>query len=324
MTPLDTQMLRTQATGALLAQTMQTPLPQQRHMIIVWSWLAGGIVPQSSSWSVGGGREGFDFVHCLDLTSHGEHLETLREQILAHLRADAQTFVFLHRRHGYNSKHLRDFNQLKESVPQGQLRCFLFGDGADPLYLSQGPRGLLGTSGTFGAMAGHGATAQSLTSSIENEESRQIKKSHFDYVWQMYEHAFRAAFFELKEDLFRALAPLLGQATIDSGELYNWLRQPSQKRIFLRLLSFVGRIRQNSSLEKELRQFETEDHRRYIFADLGVDLAAIYGETTAQAYHEAKALISKQVLASGGPLAFVQLRKSFDDLLEQLPLPTYA
>ncbi len=250
-------------------------------------------------------------------------MERLQHLITSLLDRPANVFVFLHRRHGYTNQQFQQLTTLNQPDRSGQIRCFLFGDGADPIYLSKGPRGLLGTSGTFTAMSGGSDVAPQFTSSVQDESKQIIKAIHFEYVWQIYQHAFRAAFFELREDFFRAFDALTHQPEIDSAELYNWLRQPGQRSIFLRLLSFIGRIRRKSSLEKELRALEAADNRQYVFSDLGVDLQTIYGESTARAYQTARQMLGSQVLAGGGKVQFAELRRTFDRLLEHLPEPTY-
>lgn len=121
-----------------------------RTIIIVWSWKAAGI--GEGIWQVAGSANANDLVVCRDwpISQEGD-TQNLAVLIRQYLQQDGEVMLFLHRYHGYSQEHLK---QIIHQVPEGQqerLRCFLFGEGADAIYLTSDAKGLLGTSGTFSA-----------------------------------------------------------------------------------------------------------------------------------------------------------------------------
>ncbi|MCI5080669.1 MAG: hypothetical protein MRY78_03200 [Saprospiraceae bacterium] len=294
-----------------------------RIMIIIWSWQYGGMPSQMDEWSVEGNSG--DKVVRMDLKMSSSAKETLREKLQEYAQ-QGEVFLFLHRRHGYDQKTLKEILQMARSVlPQGHLiKSFLFGEGNDKIYIVNQTKGLLGTRGTFSAkLQAVGIRQATYVNAIADKDKKVIKRKHFDFVWHQYSHNFKAKIFELKEDLFRSLSPFLFITEIQAGAVYNYIKQEENKLLMLRLLSFIGKIRKGSNLETQLKEFEQQHKRSYFFDDCHLNLKMTYGEQEAQLYDSLVDTISKKLLAYEPNLNFTNIRDQFDELLEAMPGSTY-
>lgn len=291
-----------------------------RTIIVVWSWASSGI--GEGDWQVAGMSYTNDKVICRDWPESPASMRALKA-LLKTCAAEGEVMLFLHRHHGYHQDHLRELIHLRTpGEDHGLLQIFLFGEGADAIYLTTDPRGLLGTSGTFSANMVFDGQAMEATS-IADRKRREIKSTHFDYVWQLYKLALRRRIFELKEDFFNCLGQYLPQTQFESGELYDVLRLPENRQLFLRLLSFVGRIRKRSDLAKEIRTFERNTNRTLTFDDCGIQLETSYGVSAAEQYALLAAYVLRHVLARGETVFLPDLREKFEELLLQIPGLTY-
>ena len=294
----------------------------RRTMLVVWSWRQGGLPDDRTTWTVTGSRRDLDRLVCVDRPRSAENELWLREAIRQHA-ADGDVFVFLHRRHGY------DQAAIQRLIPTttdraAEVRCFLFGEGSDAIYLAQSDRGLLGTAGTFSGRFQRQGHSERQLSAVADATQQLLQSTNFEYVWRFYQGAFKARIFELKEDLFSVLAELATGSSLAPGTLYNFLKQPAHKVLLLRLLSFTGRLRSGSTLEKQLLQAEESTGRQFRFDDCGANLAAAYGPAAAGQYQDVATLISRDALAKGQELELVDLRAGFADLLAIMPGETYG
>lgn len=292
-----------------------------RTIIIVWSWKAAGT--GEGVWEVAGSSNSNDLVVCHDWPAlpngDTQQLATLAGQ---YTQQDGEVMIFLHRHHGYSPEHLKQIIYQFSEDQQERLRCFLFGEGSDAIYLTNDPRGLLGTSGTFSAQLNTGGHSIEV-SAIADAERRLLKSAHFDYIWDTYQLSLRRRIFELKEDLFNCLGQHLPQLTFAPGELYTLLSRQENKMLLLRLLSFVGRIRKGSEIAKEIRTFERNNNRTLTFDDCGIQLETSYGAPAAEQYALLAAYVLRHVLAKGNAVSLPELRERFDDLLVQISGLTY-
>lgn len=299
-----------------------TPSTADRTIIIVWSWGSGGQTADGAVWPVLGSRQGSDRVVCID-EKVGACLGDRLKSTVSNYGERGDVFVFMHRRHGYHQDHI---NELTASFRghKGLKCCFLFGEGGDAIYLTRDPRGLLGVSGTFSAHKSLEAAGELSLSAIADAEKQLLKPEHFNYVWSRYLFAFKERIFELKEDFFSAIGPLLSQPGCAAGEMYAFLSQPAQRLLLLRLLSFVGRLTKGSRPEEELKMLAAEEGRSLHFDDGCAQLASLYGEAVGAAYLRLCLTIKQDVLAKGNVLEFKVLRDQFDVLLDAMPGATYA
>lgn len=262
-------------------------------------------------------------VICQDIRATADGaLHQLKALLETHSADGGDVMVFLHRHHGYEQQHVSALLAHPLPAGHGQHHCFLFGEGADPIYLTNNPRGLLGISGTFAAQLSRGDAIIPLTS-VADANLLLLRPAHFDYVWQLYERAIARSIFELREDLLSFLSQHLPRSTFASGELYALLSAAEQRLLLLRLLSFVGRVRKASALAVELRSWERRHNRTYSFDDCQSQLSATYGADMAVQYGTLAAYLLKHVLAKGEPVFLPELRDQFDALLQEFPEKSY-
>lgn len=294
---------------------------KRRVMIIVWWWNYGGLEGISDEWHVAGSKNG-DCVIRIDQRSSPE-AKTIISQKAKEYLSDSQVFIFLHRNHGYNGKAIEEILELieKDASNLSPVRCYLFGEGNGSLYISSNPRGLLGTKGTFNAQRINGTTQW--IDSRADIENKTIKKIHFDHVWNAYAKAFKAKVFELQEDIFLALSPYLTRKKSKAHDLYRHLRQQEHKLLFLRLLSFIGKLRKGSSQEKVLLEQENLQGRTFDFDDFSINLGSVYNDQTVGIYHDLVKDINQNLFTGTHDYDLAQLRDQFTDLLESMPEEIY-
>lgn len=296
---------------------------QNRIMIVIWSWRYGGMKENTDEWAVEG-NSGDKLVR-LDLKMSSEATDILQQKIQSYAQ-QGDVFVFLHRRHGYNQKNIKAIlEQLNvEAYTESTIRCFLFGEGNDKIYIANQSKGLLGTRGSFSAKLENDTMEAAIyINAIANEDQKLLKRKHFDFVWNQYSHNFKAKIFELKEDLFHSLSPFLFLKEIQAGAVYNYIKLNENQLLMLRLLSFIGKVRKGSNLETKLREFEQQHRRSYFFDDCHINLKITYGEQLAQVYKELCANISSGLLAYEADFSFQTLRNQFDEMLQMMAGSTY-
>ncbi|MCB0649778.1 MAG: hypothetical protein KDC85_00730 [Saprospiraceae bacterium] len=294
---------------------------KRRVMIIVWWWNYGGLEGDYDKWQVAGTEEG-DCVIRIDQRFSSTAITIIAAKAAEYLN-DSEVFIFLHRNHGYSSQSIEAI--LEETRKQNRviesLRCFLFGEGSGSLYIASNPRGLLGTKGTFNAQRINGTTH--LIDSREDKELKLLKKNHFDQVWNAYSRAFKAKVFELKEDMFSALSPFLLKSEPKADELYQHLRLEDNKLLFLRLLSFTGKLRKGSSQEKTLLEQENLLGRTLDFDDFSTNLETVYASKTQGIYKQLVQNITQKLLTGTHTVNLEELRDQFADLLQSMPEEVY-
>ncbi len=288
-----------------------------RTMIILWSWKASAL--GEGEWQVAGTKYAADRIVCRDWPAGDRNLERL-VALSAAYENRGEVMIFMHRHHGYHQQHVETLSAASTSQASNY---FLFGEGSDSIYLTHDVRGLLGTSGTFSATVNMGESVQVAVTAVADADRREIKATHFDYVWQLYQYALRTRIFELREDLFSEMHEILPRTVLEPGEFYQYLRNEGHQLILWRLLSFVGRLRKGSGLAQQLRQAERQNGRNLSFDDCGIRLQMAYGPTAADAYTDLSINIRQNLLAKGASVNLLDLRSQFDVLLEQIPGTTY-
>lgn len=294
---------------------------KRRVMIIVWWWNYGGLEGISDEWSVSQGNPD-DCIIRID-QRYGNDALTIISQKAKDFLPGCEVFIFLHRNHGYNGKAIKELLQLINdgSSQLSPVKCFLFGEGNGALYISTNPRGLLGTKGTFSAQRINGTTQW--IDAREDAGSKTIKRAHFNNVWNTYAKAFKAKVFELQEDIFLALSPFLTKQELPANELYQHLRRQEHQLLFLRLLSFTGKLRKGSSQEKLLLEQENLQGRAYDFNDFSTNLGTVYEDRTKDIYNNLVENINQKLFAGVHQYDLAQLRDQFADLLQSMPEEIY-
>lgn len=291
-----------------------------RTMIIVWSWRASGL--GEGVWRPAGKSHANDQLICKDVLASQDAMTLLEGIITNEHQKDNELMIFLHRQHGYNQEHIKALTNLATPAYIENFKCFLFGEGADTIYLTNHPRGLLGTSGTFEAQAIFSDESLSL-SAVANAQNKELHASHFNFVWNTYQLALQRLVFELKEDLLSTLGEYLSADDFPPGAVYKIISQPEHRLLLLRLLSFSGRVRKGSSLAKEIRTFERNNTRTLSFDNSQVQLEAAYGAAAIERYAVLVKYILQHLLSSGKAVSLLDLRARFDELLDLLPGRTY-
>lgn len=294
---------------------------RRRVMIIVWWWNYGGLEGESDQWKVAGSPTA-DCVIRID-QRYSQNAKNIIAEKARNFLHDSDVFIFLHRNHGYNGQAIEDIlSEIKTGNSlEGNVRCFLFGEGNGSLYIASSPRGLLGTKGSFKAQRVNGTTQ--LIDAKDPDKDTSLKRSHFNFVWNAYSKAFKAKIFELREDVFSALTPFLTKDGIKANELYQFLRNPNNKLLFLRLLSFTGKLRKGSSQEKVLLEQENLIGRALDFDDFSTNLETVYTENTTRIYKKLVEEFTKNIFSGTNEVDLKNLRDQFSDLLDSMPEEVY-
>ena len=302
---------------------MNLSISNRRVMIIVWSWNQSELNGPFDEWTISGTRQDIDkIIRLNEKVGLGEDPQ-LPKIIIANLQ-QSDLFVFLHRSHGYNSSHVQDILSSTRPMLHGEqvMKCFLFGEGNDHIYLAQNARGLLGTKGSFcGDFQRKGqldATSTILDATFDSAQ-KMIKKEHFDSIWSYYGNSFKAKILELREALFSQLLPLQYPNGAEPASAYAMLRQAEHRLLLLRLLSFVGKMRKGSGLEEELKKFEFIDKKSYLFDDCNAHFKGTHGEGQSKPYEELSIAIKNSILSQKQSSDLVAMRNHFNALLEVMP-----
>ena len=292
-------------------------------MIIVWSWTQAHADHPFDEWYTNSTQHPLDRVIRLNERTSPKEQAVLFEVIRAYL-PNSDVFVFLHRSHGYNSQNideiLTDFSPILHNGQE--LKCFLFGEGNDFIYLAKNPRGLLGTKGSFSArfqQDGEEEVSPTDVDAIADLEQKLIKKEHFDAVWKYYGSAFKSKILELREILLSELLPSHYPNGKDRPSNYERIRQPEQRLLFLRLLSFVGKLRKGSDLEEELKKFEFIHKKSYLFDDCNAHFKGFNAEGQNKHYQELSNEIKNSILSQRKVTDLIAMRKHFNALLDVMP-----
>lgn len=298
----------------------------KRIMIIVWTWKYDGLEAPYDEWSLNSKKYAGDKVIRVDAPWSPQAQKSIQELVKKNI-SEGHIYLFLHRNHGYNYKIIDQILSLLKVLPDAtqKLRCFLFGEGNDYIYIAKQPRGLLGTKGTFSAImpTNNNSKSKQLISAVADYDRKVLKKEHFDNTWKYYTNTFKAKIFELKEDLFANLLTFHQAAQTESQTLYNHIKQQENRLLFLRLLSFTGKVRKGSDLELALKKYENDRKKSYLFDDCHVNLKIIYGEEESALYKQLVLAINQGLLGRDDYTDLIRLRDQFDSLLAALPESTY-
>ena len=123
----------------------------------------------------------------------------------------------------------------------------------------------------------------------------------------------------LKEELLEVLYPLyMEQQAGNATSAYAFIQEAPQRILFLRLLSFIGRANEGTSMGRELSSVEKEEGKCYSFAD---NLPTFLNEQTVDVrncYLELVSEIKKVVLSPSDLKGLIGLRDSFDRFLAKV------
>lgn len=285
-----------------------------RSMIIVWSWNKSGYGEQV--WQLDSQQHSEDRIICIDQLADDTAIDRLGQLIQAHSGPKQAVMLFMHRHHGYKQEHIQQLMAMQPADQLANLKCFLFGEGAENIYLKNEARALLGRSGCFETDISDADGNKQSLSAIQSFENKTIKTTHFNYTWSIYQHALRKRIFELKEELIATCFEQQSSAPVfEAGTAYALLNQAEHKLLFLRLLSFIGKIRKRSSLAIDIRTLEREHNKAFAFENCALLIASSYGSEAEAQYQVLAKYIYQHALTKKGSLDLLALRQEFDKLL---------
>lgn len=226
-----------------------------------------------------------------------------------------QCLFFLHRkRHpvSYVGQLLQFFKEQLDLTETGKLKCFLFGYGADYLYLAKNPNGLLG-DGQLGGFIDDEDGLRKEYKVIEDLKQRTIREGNFNAVWRYYQHEFKKKLYELERDLFLHFSPFTNpEYRGKNGSLFAHLETNSA--LALRLYSFIGEDIEEEALE----------YQELLFDDCSENLKTAYGVPALEAYEALKQYINEVFLGNSlhkvpPHIAIPQVRQQFVQLRSTMP-----
>jgi len=105
----------------------------------------------------------------------------------------------------------------------------------------------------------------------------------------------------------------------ENNSYYDLINQSNHRLLFLRLLSFVGKLRKGSDLEEELKKFEFNHKKSYLFDDCNAHFKGIYGEAQSKIYQQLSDAIKNSILSRRQTSDLISMRNNFNTLLEVMP-----
>ena len=308
----------------------------KRLMIIVWSWRKGDshFTQEYDSWNVQT-EDSQDKIFRIDRSNSKASKKLIYNLVAAHLEG-SYIYIFLHRSHHYAQADVDDMLahfQQQHQIEQQAIKCFLFGEERDYIYISTQNEGLLGAKGTFGGrIKKRGMKEEIEVKVVIDEEKKIIDKKHFDKVWEYYSYEFKQKIYELKEELWLAFPCLIRSSELlTAAGTYKRLKEKEKDSILLRLRSFTNRLRPDSKNEEQLKWYEDKKQKSYFFDDCNENLKKIYGDATREKYQDLVQYIDRELFNTvinnkverPSSERWKELRFKFDELLNTMPEATF-
>lgn len=303
-------------------------------MIIVWKW-SREVVPDGKEKMWPASNSKGDKLYCIAQ-------RPFKDKILASIRNIIETeiptshiFVFFHRSgdYGYNQEDLETLLNLVNKNYQAELdtlrrvKCFLFGDNRDYLYLITPGNGLLGVNGQLGGTRDNGEKIVILEKNKDG--SKSINQFQFNGVWNYYFHEFKLKIFELYESFMILLFQYSMETSLTKAlDLRTAINNFDNGFYYSRLLSLINDPTLDKEQLKHLISMEKKYNKSFVFDDCNANLASIYGENIKTLYKELVASINDnwlrqkkdEIIPSD---AIKDVRKAFNKLLEAMPEATF-
>ena len=207
------------------------------------------------------------------------------EELITSKSKEGDVLVLLHRDHQFGQTDVERLNRFARGLGINQMvRCYLFGEGADPIYYSYSEKGLLDDFGWFMNEPEFTFFDQETNTTRIGEASvvRQDRETgnwkvlpqYFEEVWQTYLFKAKAYVFALREDVLSGFTPKI-YFSVDAT-----VNQEGQFQLMERLQSFCATVekpdneqqinRDNSSKNREV------DHYSKFFLESGSDIRKYY------------------------------------------------
>ncbi|MFM9950020.1 MAG: hypothetical protein ACKV1O_18945 [Saprospiraceae bacterium] len=336
--------------------TLQSKKTTSRIMIIAWKWQKDIYEADHGKWRVHRSPsetrfDAEDYIYCLIDSLPNLGIERI-QRLIAESDAEANIYVFLHRKGGYNGSTI---NRLLDDLPESsalRTKCFLFGDAHDYLYININPKGLLRIIGDKeGTLDGAQVKADSKENRIqeangeknsqENKDSavfdlekRLINPVRFDNVWEYYTHYFKTKIFELKEEFLIHFCHFSIKANaVTSVDLFHHLNK--NDLLYLMLMTFVEYPESLSKIEREAfdERINKNGTPELINGCLS-NLQKVYGTSISKLYIDLQALLVDNIVKPLPPVSdspeglnsaelIKTIRNHFRTLLAAMPERTY-
>ena len=140
------------------------------------------------------------------------------------------------------------YQEIK-SCGKASCKICVFEGGSETIYYNQfsRPKGLLGNIDDLAKTAKDGSN---------------IKKEHFDFVWDFYWNLCKKKLYELKEELLFCLYPLTFQEKKDFNECVN-----NNMLLGLRIKDFIGEEELKEEELTKIKKLEEDQNNYYLFSD---------------------------------------------------------
>ena len=255
----------------------------KRTIIILWKWEDLENQPNIDLDFEVLGRPNDRIVRINQLNAPST-LKTL-EELIASKSIDGDVLVLLHRDHQFGQPEIEALNQFAKSLSTNQvIRCYLFGEGADPIYFSYNEKGLLDDFGWFMDEPEYtfldketNATKIGEASVVEQDSETgewKVLPKYFEEVWQTYLFKAKAYVFALREDVLSGFTPKI-YFSVDAA-----MDQEGQFQLMERLQSFCSSaelLANKSAKNGKKSGINGEvDHYSKFFLESGSDIRKYY------------------------------------------------
>jgi hypothetical protein len=280
-------------------------------MIIIWSWADNASADlrldfnQEAQMKIEGYPKDLLLRYDSGIKQLNDARKYLEKAIKTH-SATHQIQIFLHRNHGFEPSF---FNSVKR--PDNCILNFnIFGAG-DPIYLlvPSSPYGLLTIGGNMHA------TINSIpySSTVQKEGEIMVKKPHFNFVWNYYQHFIKNKTALLMEDFVRIFYPEISTPgwKTDENIVSNWEHRA------LDLAQKFKNINKTTGFTTVLNDSETDKVQSSFYSEDIAKIAQKLGNSL-QDFVKArkKAPLTHERL--------ILLRESFIGLLNAMPEKAYV
>ena len=246
-------------------------------------------------------------------------------------------FIFLHRNHGLNEKHVEIIlSRLEKQGLKGQIiKCFLFSDGRDYIYYKTQREGLLdGIGGFFEGfyrLDQDGKRKKEFISVLEDDK-KHVKYAHFNRTWKYYSNEFfekiNTLFIDLMAEFTFFQNGMDNDKTISSQSWKEELEQLDKvenKFLLYRLKSFLGLYDLNDDGKKDLEAelnalstFEKKEEVSYVFDDVGSNLGKHHNDDVGTDYKSLQSLLLPIFTEVETNFSLKTIRDHFETLLQTL------
>lgn len=290
-----------------------------RTMIILWKWDD----LNNTHDTVNVHKSEYDSIIRVNFNKH-EPDKAIRYIINLIKNIKGSVFVFLHRNHNCNDKHVKTVLNEFIGIAHLNIKCFLFSEERDYIYYYVGKEGLLDGSGGFL----HDRIKNISVLVKENGKTLGIKYKHFSRTWNYYDNEFYEKIKRLAFDLISAITlegipssqKLTGEKWYEKLSLLNSYKS---KCVWFRLKSLLEEYKNPNKNEKTeleaLSGYERDKETSFYFDDASINLGEHHKKNVSSAYKELLNIFQPIMYKNTSKtISIIDMRNVFDELLKQL------